>query len=74
MTGEDFKHYRLACGLTQTELGQLMGMHQQAVATIERQRGPTKQQAAFVLVLRWLYSKGLLLEYSASIGEELRMK
>lgn len=71
MTGEKFRTLRFEMGLTQTQLGQLMGMVQQAVGTIERVRGPTKQQAAFIGLLHWLHCQGLLDTYRV---EEIKNK
>lgn len=52
MTKEEFRAIRLKLGLTQAELGKVMGMeHQTAVSRIELRRGPTMQQAAHIRTL-----------------------
>jgi transcriptional regulator with XRE-family HTH domain len=48
MTSEEFKAIRIALDLTQTELGLLMGMKQQAIQRIETKRAPTSVHAAFI--------------------------
>lgn len=53
MNSEEFKKTRLELGLSQGELGLIMGMVQQAVGRIETgERQPTKIQASF---LRFLF-------------------
>lgn len=52
MTSEQFKAARLACGITQEAMGELMGMAQESIARIETgARQPTKQQAATVALI-----------------------
>jgi transcriptional regulator with XRE-family HTH domain len=52
MTSEQFKAARLACGLTQAQFADLMGMEQPSIARIETgARQPTKQQAATVALI-----------------------
>lgn len=52
MTSEEFCAARLRLGLTQAELGKIMGMDQPHVARLESgKRQPTRQQAAFMVVL-----------------------
>jgi transcriptional regulator with XRE-family HTH domain len=52
MTGEEYRAIRKEMRLTQAELGVTLGMSQQAINRIENTRGPTKQQAAAILVLQ----------------------
>jgi transcriptional regulator with XRE-family HTH domain len=52
MTGEEYRAIRKAMRLTQAELGITLGMSQQAINRIENTRGPTKQQAAAIILLR----------------------
>lgn len=55
MTSQEFKVIRLRLGLTQTELGDLMGMTQQSVQRVESKRQPTRVHEAFIrLVERYL--------------------
>lgn len=49
MTSAEFKTIRHQLGITQSKLGEMMGMPQQAIARIESgERQPTKIQAAFI--------------------------
>lgn len=49
MTSAEFRALRLALGLTQAELGEIMGMLPTNIARIESgDRQPTKIQAAFI--------------------------
>jgi DNA-binding XRE family transcriptional regulator len=52
MTGEEYRAIRKEMRLTQVELGKILDMSQQAVNRIENTRGPTKQQAAAIILLR----------------------
>lgn len=59
MTSKQFREARLALGLTQEKLGEIIGMPQNAVARIETgERSPTKQHAATMKVLSDLASAG----------------
>lgn len=52
MTSAEFHAARLSLGLTQAELGNIMGMPQSAVARLESgDRQPTRQQTAFMAML-----------------------
>ena len=48
MTSDEFRAIRLSLGLSQSELGEVMGMRAADVSRIETRRAPTKQQAAFI--------------------------
>ena len=49
MTSDEFRTLRLQLGLTQAELGKIMGMRPQEISRIESVRAtPTKIQAAFI--------------------------
>jgi len=52
MTSQEFKAIRDQLGLTQTELGEIMGMKQQAIQRIETKRAPTAQHEAFILFIQ----------------------
>lgn len=54
MTNQEFREARRRLGLTQLELGRIMGMSQAAICDLEREsstRRPTKIQAAFLLYI-----------------------
>ena len=48
MTAAEFTALRHQLGLSQSQLGQLMGMRFQEISRIETKTGPTKIQAAFL--------------------------
>ena len=48
MTSEDFRQLRDRLGLSQAELGRLMGLHAREISRIETYRQPTRVQAAFI--------------------------
>ena len=48
MSGEEFAAIRRSLGLTQAELGRIMGMRFQSISRIETATGPTKIQEAFI--------------------------
>ena len=54
MNNREFREARRKLGLTQSELGRIMGMGQAAICDLEREgsaRRPTKIQAAFMCYL-----------------------
>ena len=60
MTSAEFYAARLRLGLTQAELGKIMGMSQPGIARLESgERQPTKIQSAFSTVLSLLPKKTL---------------
>lgn len=48
MTSTEFRAIRDRLGLTQAELGRLMGLHAREISRIETDRQPTRVQAAFI--------------------------
>ena len=48
MTSQEFAQIRKELGLTQKELAAIMGCEFQAISRIERERQPTRLQAAFL--------------------------
>lgn len=52
MTSQEFKDIRTQLGLTQAELGKIMGMTQQAIHLIEGKRSPTSIHEAFILFIQ----------------------
>ena len=48
MTSEEFRQLRDRLGLSQAELGRLMGLHAREISRIETYRQPTRVQAAFI--------------------------
>lgn len=70
MSGSDFRALRKKMDLTETELGQILGMSQQMVNRLENERGqngPTKQQAAGIRIVEWLHRQDLLDAYRATL-------
>lgn len=63
MTGQEFRQARLTMGLSQKELGNMMGVAQPHVARIESGATVTATTAAFVALLLWLHQRGLLRAY-----------
>ena len=54
MTSTEFRTIRDRLGLSQAELGRLMGLHAREVSRIETYRSPTRLQAAFIKhIERW---------------------
>ena len=52
MTSAEFKAIREQLGLSQVELGEIMGMPQSHISRIERgERNPTRIQANFILYI-----------------------
>lgn len=55
MTSDEYRAIRLQLGLSQSELGRLVGMRASDISRIERGQGgysPTKQQAAAILLVQ----------------------
>lgn len=55
MTSEEYRAIRLQLGLSQSELGKLVGMRASDISRIERGQGgysPTKQQTAAILLVQ----------------------
>jgi transcriptional regulator with XRE-family HTH domain len=57
MTSTEFRTIRLSLGLSQSELGRIMGMKIQHVSRIECERDPTLIQAAFLKFIAKHYRK-----------------
>jgi len=55
-----FQSGRIQLGLSQSELGRIMGMPARHISRIETSRSPTKQQQAFMALLLKLRRLGLL--------------
>lgn len=61
MTSTEFRSARLQLGLTQSELGKIMRMSQQAIGRIDNgERQPTKIQDAFIRVLNFIHAAGMM--------------
>ena len=58
MTSEEFRSIRDQLGLTQAELGRLMGLHAREISRIETDRQPTRVQAAFIKHIAAARGKG----------------
>lgn len=67
MTGQDFRQARLAMGLSQTELANLMGVAQPHIARLEAGQTVTATTAAFIELLLWIHQRGLLRAYRDTI-------
>ena len=52
MTSQQFAQLRRELGLTQKELAAIMGCEFQAISRIERERRPTRIQAAFLRYIK----------------------
>jgi transcriptional regulator with XRE-family HTH domain len=48
MTSAEFRQLRDRLGLSQAELGRLMGLHAREISRIEIDRQPTRLHAAFI--------------------------
>lgn len=48
MTSNEFRQLRDRLGLSQAEIGRLMGLHAREISRIENDRQPTRVQAAFI--------------------------
>ncbi len=55
-----FQSGRIRLGLSQSELGRIMGMPARHISRIETSRSPTRQQQAFMALLLKLRRLGLL--------------
>ena len=66
MTAAEFAQIRAELGLTQAQLGHIMGMRGQEISRIERKTGPTKQQTAFIL-----YIEATLVECLSQVGRDI---
>ena len=58
MTSAEFRQLRDQLGLTQAELGRLMGLHAREISRIETDRQPTRVQAAFIRHIAAARGKG----------------
>lgn len=58
MTSEEFRSIRDRLGLSQTELGRLMGLHAREISRIETCRQPTRLHAAFIRHIAAARGKG----------------
>ena len=58
MTSEEFRQLRDRIGLSQAELGRLMGLHAREISRIETDRQPTRVQAAFIKHIAATRGKG----------------
>ena len=48
MTSTEFRQFRSQLGLSQSELGRIMGLTAREISRIEISRNPTRVQAAFI--------------------------
>ena len=58
MTSEEFRQLRDRIGLSQAELGRLMGLHAREISRIETDRQPTRLQSAFIRHIAAARGKG----------------
>ncbi|MDY0228458.1 MAG: helix-turn-helix domain-containing protein [Desulfomicrobium apsheronum] len=58
MTSAEFRQLRDRLGLSQAELGRLMGLHAREISRIETDRQPTRLQAAFIKHIAAARGKG----------------
>jgi len=58
MTSAEFRQLRDRIGLSQAELGRLMGLHAREISRIETDRQPTRVQAAFIKHIAAARGKG----------------
>lgn len=63
MTGREIRQARLTMGLSQTQLGRLMGVAQPHIARLESGATVTATTAAFIVLLLWIHQRGLLRAY-----------
>ena len=58
MTSEEFRQLRDRLGLSQAELGRIMGLLPREISRIETDRQPTRLQAAFIRHIAATRGKG----------------
>ena len=58
MTSAEFRQLRYHLGLSQAELGRIMGMHAREISRIETDRQPTRPHAAFIRYIAATRGKG----------------
>lgn len=58
MTSTEFRSIRLQLGLSQAELGRIMGLTAREISRIEISRNPTRIQAAFIRHIAIKLTKG----------------
>ena len=58
MTSTEFRAIRDRLGLSQAELGSIMGLHAREISRIETDRQPTRVQAAFIRHIAAARGKG----------------
>jgi len=58
VTSEEFRQLRDRLGLSQAELGRLMGLHAREISRIETDRQPTRVHAAFIMYIAATRVKG----------------
>jgi transcriptional regulator with XRE-family HTH domain len=58
MTSTEFRAIRDRLGLSQAELGRIMGLHAREISRIETDRQPTRLQAAFIRHIAATRGKG----------------
>ena len=69
MTSAEFAANRRTIGLTQSDLGLLMGAGQTEIARLETTREPTKKYAAMMRSLLLLHRHGMIPRLMAEIME-----
>lgn len=71
MTNEEYKSVRLTLGLTQQELGDLLGMDQRSIPRIENgPRVPTRKDAAAMRILFAVHELGFLPQLIELLAEQ----
>ena len=58
MTSAEFRSIRDRLGLSQSELGRIMGLHAREISRIETDRQPTRLHAAFIRYIAATRGKG----------------
>ena len=69
MTSAEFAAHRRTLGLTQSDLGLLMGANQPEIARLETTREPTKKYSAMMRSLLLLHRHGMIPRLMAEIRE-----